>query len=210
MKIFIKNMVSSRCILSVKKALENIDLHFIVIELGSVDVDESVTLSQRNLLKVALCECGLELMEDKKSILIEKIKNSVINMVQNIDETMNMKFSMFLSKKLNHNYTYLANLFSEVEGITIEQFIIAHKIERIKELIIYNEFNITEIAWKMHYSSVAHLSNQFKKVTGFSPTHFKYSKNQTRTLTCEVGNLHSKIKFINLHHLAEKSLVGAA
>jgi AraC-like DNA-binding protein len=131
---------------------------------------------------------GLELMEDKKAILIERIKNAVIEMVHHSDEMIKTNFSEFLSQKLNHDYTYMANLFSEVQGITIEHFIIAHKIERIKELIIYDELNITEIAWKMNYSSVAHLSNQFKKVTGLSPSHFKQLKDKRRSPIEEVGN----------------------
>jgi AraC-like DNA-binding protein len=120
-------------------------------------------------------------MDDKRAVLIEKIKNAVIEMVHHSDETIKVNFSDYLSEKLNHDYTYLANLFSEIQGITIEHFIINHKIERIKELIIYDELNITEIAWKMNYSSVAHLSNQFKKVTGISPSHFKQMKDKQRS-----------------------------
>jgi AraC-like DNA-binding protein len=113
-------------------------------------------------------------------VLIERIKNAIVEMVHHPNELIKINFSDYLSEKLNHDYTYLANLFSEVQGTTIEQFIISHKIERIKELIIYDELNITEIAWKMNYSSVAHLSNQFKKVTGLSPSHFKKLKNKRR------------------------------
>jgi AraC-like DNA-binding protein len=109
-------------------------------------------------------------------------------MVHHSDEMIKINFSNFLSEKLNHNYTYLANLFSEVQGTTIEHFIISHKIERIKELIIYGELNITEIAWKMGYSSVAHLSNQFKKSTGLSPSHFKQLKNKRRIPIEEIDN----------------------
>jgi AraC-like DNA-binding protein len=126
-------------------------------------------------------------MDDKKAILIEKIKNVVIEMVHHTDGEMKIKFSNFLSEKLNHDYTYLSNLFSEVQGVTIEQFLISHKIERIKELIIYDELNITEIAWKMNYSSVAHLCNQFKKVTGLTPSHFKQLKDKRRSPIEEIG-----------------------
>ncbi len=119
-------------------------------------------------------------MDDKKAVLIEKIKNIIIEMVHYKDELLKMNFSDYLSEKLNYDYTYLANLFSEVQGTTIEKFIISHKIERVKELIIYDELNLTEIAWKMHYSSVAHLSNQFKKITGLTPSHFKQLKNKRR------------------------------
>ena len=115
-------------------------------------------------------------MDDKRAILIKKIKNAIIEMINHSDDMVKINFSEFISKKLDHEYTYLANLFSEVQGSTIEHFIISHKIERIKELIIYDELSISEIAWKLNYSSVAHLSNQFKKATGFSPSHFKQLK----------------------------------
>jgi YesN/AraC family two-component response regulator len=141
---------------------------------------ENITKEQREELKSVLLSSGLELMDDKKSMLIERIKNVIIEMVHNTDVPIKINFSNYLSEKLNHDYTYLSNLFSEVQGTTIEQFIISHKIERIKELIIYGELTITEIAWKMNYSSVAHLSNQFKKSTGLSPTHFKQLKDKRR------------------------------
>jgi len=173
-------MVSNRCKMAVKDELKKLGLHFILVELGEVDIMETITLEQRNALKLGLIDSGLELMDDKRAVLIEKIKNAVIEMVHYSDEVIKTNFSDYLSEKLNHDYTYLANLFSEVQGITIEHFIINHKIERIKELIIYDELNITEIAWKMNYSSVAHLSNQFKKVTGLSPSHFKQLKNKRR------------------------------
>ncbi len=174
-------MVSARCKMAVKEALKSLGLHFIVVDLGEVEVMENLSPEQREELKIALLGSGLELMDDKRAVLIEKIKNAVVGMVHHTDEIMKVNFSEFLSEKLNHDYTYLANLFSEVQGTTIEQFIISHKIERIKELIIYGELNITEIAWKMNYSSVAHLSNQFKKVTGLSPSHFKQLKEKRRS-----------------------------
>ncbi len=164
----------------VKEELKKLNLHYIV-DMGSVDIMENITSEQREQIRVALLQSGLELMDDKKAVLIEKIKNVIIEMVHYTDELPKTNFSEFLSEKLNHNYTYLANLFSEVEGTTIEKFIISHKIERVKELIIYDELNLTEIAWIMHYSSVAHLSNQFKKVTGLSPSHFKQLKNKRRS-----------------------------
>jgi len=173
-------MVSSRCKMLVKEELKKLGLHYIV-DMGSVDIMENITSEQREEIKVALLQSGLELMDDKKAVLIEKIKNVIIEMVHYTDEMPKTNFSDFLSEKLNHDYTYLANLFSEVEGTTIEKFIISHKIERVKELIIYDELNLTEIAWMMHYSSVAHLSNQFKKVTGLSPSHFKQLKNKRRS-----------------------------
>ena len=164
----------------VKEELKKLNLHYIV-DMGSVDIMENITSEQREQIRVALLEAGLELMDDKKAVLIEKIKNVIIEMVHYTDELPKTNFSQFLSEKLNHDYTYLANLFSEVEGTTIEKFMISHKIERVKELIIYDEMNLTEIAWIMHYSSVAHLSNQFKKVTGLSPSHFKQLKNKRRS-----------------------------
>jgi len=174
-------MVSTRCKMVVKEELKKLRLHFMVVDLGEVEIMENITLEQREQLKIALFESGLELMDDKRAMLIEKIKNVIIDMVHHTDEPLKVNFSNYLSEKLNHDYTYLANLFSEVQGSTIEQFIISHKIERIKELIIYGELNITEIAWKMNYSSVAHLSNQFKKMTGLSPSHFKQLKNKRRS-----------------------------
>lgn len=174
-------MVSNRCKMVVKDELKKLGLHFIVVDLGEVEIMETLSLDQREQLKMSLLESGLELMDDKRAILIEKIKDTIINMVHHSDEIIKVNFSDYLSDKLQHDYTYLANLFSEIQGITIEHFIIAHKIERIKELIIYDELNITEIAWKMNYSSVAHLSNQFKKMTGLSPMHFKQLKDKRRS-----------------------------
>jgi AraC-like DNA-binding protein len=167
--------------MAVKEELRKLDLHFIVVDLGEVEIMETLSTEERNELKAGLLASGLELMDDKKAILIEQIKNVIIEMVHHSDEVIKVNFSNYLSDKLHHDYTYMANLFSEVQGTTIEQFIISHKIERIKELIIYGELNITEIAWKMNYSSVAHLSNQFKKMTGLSPSHFRQLKNKRRS-----------------------------
>ena len=188
LKLHIKYMVSNRCKMAVKEELKKMGLHFIVVELGEVEIMEKISVEERELLKTALLASGLELMDDRRSVLIERIKNVIIEMVHHSDEEIRVNFSHYLSEKLNHDYTYLANLFSEVQGTTIEQFIIAHKIERIKELIIYGEHNITEIAWKMNYSSVAHLSNQFKKMTGLTPTHFKNLKDKRRSPIEEIGN----------------------
>lgn len=174
-------MVSNRCKLAVRDELKKLGLHFILVDLGVVEIMESINPEKRQLLRRGLSDAGFELMEDKKAILIEKIKNIIIQMVHHTEEPIKVNFSDYLSEKLDHNYTYLANLFSEVQGTTIEHFIISHKIERIKELIIYGEHNITEIAWKMGYSSVAHLSSQFKKITGLSPSHFKKLKDKRRS-----------------------------
>jgi AraC-like DNA-binding protein len=164
----------------VKEELKKLGLHFIIVDLGQVEIMEELNTEERQVLKLALFESGLELMDDKKAMLIEKIKNVIIEMVHHTEEDLKVNFSEHLSKKLNHDYTYLSNMFTEVQGTTIAQFIISHKVERIKELIIYDELNISEIAWKMNYSSVAHLSNQFKKITGLTPSHFKQLKNKKR------------------------------
>ena len=180
-------MVSNRCKMAVRDELKKLGMHFIVVDLGVVEIMENISMEKRLILKEGLLISGLELMDDKKAILIEKIKNIIIEMIHHSDEVIKVNFSDYLSEKLDHNYTYLANLFSEVQGTTIEQFIISHKIERIKELMIYGELNITEIAWKMNYSSVAHLSSQFKKVTGLSPSHFKNMKDKRRNPIEDIG-----------------------
>jgi len=181
LKLYIKYMVSARCKAVVKDELKKLGLHFIVVDLGEVEIMETLSVEDWKELKAVLLHAGLELMDDKRAILIEQIKNVIIEMVHHSNELIKVNFSDYLSEKLNHDYTYMANLFSEVQGSTIEHFIISHKIERIKELIIYDELNITEIAWKMNYSSVAHLSNQFKKMTGLSPSHFKKLKIKRRS-----------------------------
>jgi AraC-like DNA-binding protein len=173
-------MVSLRCKMVVKEELKKLGLHFIIVDMGVADIMEDITLAQREQIRTSLLKSGLELMDDKKAVLIEKIKNVIVEMVHYNDELPKTNFSDYISEKLNYDYTYLANLFSEVQGTTIEKFIILHKIERVKELIIYDELSLTEIAWNMHYSSVAHLSNQFKKMTGLTPSHFKKLKNKRR------------------------------
>ena len=174
-------MVSIRCKMIVKAELKKLGLHYVHVELGEVEIMENITQEQRDQLKSAILKSGLELMDDKKSMLIEKIKNVIIEMVHYSDELPKTNFSDYLVSKIDYDYTYMANLFSETEGTTIEHFILLHKIERVKELIIYDELNLTEIAWKMHYSSVAHLSNQFKKITGLTPSFFKSLKGKKRT-----------------------------
>ncbi len=175
-------MVCIRCKMVVKEELRKLGLHYTVVELGEADILENITAEQQVQFKVALLKSGLELMDDKKSVLIQKIKNIIVELVHYSEEPLVLKFSEYLSQKLNHDYTYLANLFSEVQGTTIEKFLIAHKIERVKELLIYDELNLTEIAYQMHYSSVAHLSTQFKKVTGLTPSHFKQLKSKRRSM----------------------------
>ena len=188
MKLYIKYMVSQRCKLAVKDELRRLGVRHTNIELGEVELLDNITQKQRESLKVALYNCGLELMDDKRAILIEKVKNLITEMIHHNDELPRINYSDFISEKIKHDYTYLSNIFSQVKGITIQQFIINHKVERIKELISYGELNMTEIAWKMNYSSVAHLSNQFKKTTGFSPSHFKQSQDKRRNPIEEIGS----------------------
>lgn len=178
MKLFIKNMVSIRCKMLVAAELAKLDLEPLVVELGEVKTRENIPADKLDSLKIALKQWGLELLGDKRTILFEKIKAVIIEMIHYSDELPDTNFSDYLSKKLNYNYVYLSKLFSEIKGTTIEHFIISHKIEKAKELLIYNELTLTEIAYVLHYSSVAHLSNQFKKVTGLTPSFFKKMKNQ--------------------------------
>ena len=173
-------MVSNRCKMIVKSELEKLKLHHTIVELGEVEIMESISEEQLKLLNTNLKKSGLELLEDKKSMLIEKIKIIIVELVHYSEEKLKINFSDYISQKLNYDYTYLANLFSENQGITIEHFYLNHKIERVKELIIYDDLNLTEIAYKLHYSSVAHLSNQFKKMTGLTPSHYKHLKNKRR------------------------------
>jgi AraC-like DNA-binding protein len=165
----------------VKSELDKLGLHYSRIDLGEVDIKGYLTPEQSNILSAALLNSGLELMEDKKSILIERIKAVIIEMVHYEEELPKVNFSTYISEKLDLNYTYLANLFSEVTGITIERYIIAHKIEKVKELLLYDELTLTEISYRLNYSSVAHLSNQFKKITGLTPTYYKSLKHKKRT-----------------------------
>jgi AraC-like DNA-binding protein len=158
--------------------LESLGLPYTTVELGEVDLPGTISQAQRTVLTGALKRSGLELMDDKKAILIEKIKNVIVETIHYSDEALRINWSDHLSEKLNHDYTYLANIFSEVEGTTVEQFIIKHKIERAKELLVYDELSLTEISYRLHYSSVAALSNQFKKITGLTPTFFKNIKHK--------------------------------
>ena len=176
MKLYIKYMVSLRCKLIVKDELGKMGVPYTNLELGLVELLEPLSEPDFAELKRNLLLSGLELLDDKKSVMIEKIKNVVIEMIHYADELPKVNYSDYISEKLGYDYTYLANTFSEVKGVTIQQFIIMHKIERVKELLLYDEMNLTEISYLMHYSSVAHLSNQFKKITGLSPSYFKKMK----------------------------------
>lgn len=181
-------MVSNRCKILVKEELKKLNLHYILVDLGEIEIMENISIEQRELLQLALLQSGLELMDDKKSILVERIISVIIDMVHHADEWPQINYSEHISQKLHHDYTYLSNIFSAIKGITIQQFIIVHKIELAKELLMYDEMNLTEISYKLNYSSVAHLSNQFKKITGFTPTQFKNLKDKRRVPIEEIGN----------------------
>lgn len=169
-------MVSLRCKLKVQEELENLGLKYSLLDLGMVELVDAISPSKLRKLKINLSNSGLVLLDDKKSILIERIKNAIIEMIHYQEELPKVNYSDYLSDNLGYDYTYLSNIFSEVKGITIQHFIIEHKIERVKELLLYDELNISEIAYRLHYSSVAHLSNQFKKVTGLAPSFYKQLK----------------------------------
>jgi len=187
LKLFIKYMVSNRCKLAVKEQLHKMGLHFVVVDLGEVEIMEELSAIELDELNKGLLASGLELMDDKKAILIEKIINVITEMIHHSDEVQKVNYSEYLSERLKHDYTHLANIFSEVKGISIQQFIIYNKIEKIKELMLYDELNLTEISYKLNYSSVAHLSNQFKKVTGMSPSQYKQYKDKKRIPIEEIG-----------------------
>ncbi|HLP33695.1 MAG TPA: AraC family transcriptional regulator [Bacteroidia bacterium] len=193
MKLYIKFMVSNRCIMAVKEELKKLGLHYIIVDLGEVEIMENLSPEKLQQLKAGLNSTGLDLMDDKKSILIEKVKNIITEMIHHSESTPKTNYSDYISEKMNYDYTYLSNIFSEVKGITIQQFIIIHKIEKVKELLLYDELSLTEISYRLHYSSVAHLSNQFKKLTGLSPSQFKQLKNNRRIPIEEIGNMENSL-----------------
>lgn len=169
-------MVCIRCQMVVKSELEKLGLHYSYVKIGEADIVEDLQHEELEQLNIGLKKSGLVLIDDKKSILVEKLRSAIIELVHFTEDQIKVNLSDFLSEKLDYDYTYLANLFSEMNGVTIEKFYLTHKIERVKELIVYGDLNLSEIAWKLHYSSVAHLSNQFKKFTGLTPTQFKMLK----------------------------------
>ena len=166
-------MVSLRCKILVKKELKKLGIGYVTLDLGMVETSEDIGEERLIQFRNNLIVSGLELLDDKKSILIERIKNTIIQIIHYSDDVPRTNYSDHISEELGYNYTYLANTFSEVTGITIQHYIISHKIERVKELLLYDELNLSEIAHKLHYSSAAHLSNQFKKVTGLTPSFYK-------------------------------------
>ena len=176
MILYIKYMVSLRCKMVVRQELEKLGLNYVNVDLGTIEILEDMPDFQREQLRNNLKGFGLELLDDKRKVIIEKIKSLIIEMIHYSEELPKVNYSDYISEKLGYDYTYLANTFSEVKGITIQQFIIIHKIERVKELLLYDELNLTEISYKLHYSSVSHLSNQFKKITGLTPSFYKKLK----------------------------------
>ncbi|MFV5698345.1 helix-turn-helix domain-containing protein [Flavobacterium sp. ZT3R17] len=180
MKIYIKNMVCDRCKMVVKSELEKIEIFPISVELGEVEFLGDFKDNQKQDLEIKLQSLGFELLEDKTTILIEKIKCLIVNLVHHQNNELKTNLSNYLSEQLGQDYNTLSNLFSEVQGTTIEHYFIAQKIEKVKELLMYKELTLSEIAIKLNYSDVAHLSNQFKKITGVTPTHFKQLKENNR------------------------------
>ncbi|HEY9114908.1 MAG TPA: helix-turn-helix domain-containing protein [Bacteroidales bacterium] len=177
----IKNMVCNRCIKAVEHELEKLKIVPVKVTLGSVELNEGLDEQTMELFRKALLENGFELIDDKKSLIIEKIKTLVIELVHyQKEKDRHINLTDFIAGEIGYDYSYLSNLFSSVEGITIEKYTINQKIEKVKELLVYDELNLNEIAFQMGYSSVQHLSNQFKKITGLSPTHFKKIKNKRR------------------------------
>lgn len=180
MTLYIKNMVCSRCKMVVKSEFEKLGLQTISVELGEVELQDTITVPQKEILLKNLQVLGFDLIDDKKSKIIEKIKTLIIDLVHHKNNELKINLSDYLSENLNQDYNSLSNLFSEIENTTIEKYFINQKIEKVKELLIYNELSLSEIADMLNYSNVAHLSNQFKKITGFTPTYFKQLKDKKR------------------------------
>lgn len=174
-------MVCARCKMAVRAELIKFGLHPLAVELGEVTIAEDITAQQKDKIDQALRAFGFTLIDDKKSRMIEKIKTAIVEIVHYSDKQLKTNLSDHIIKQLHHDYNYLSNLFSDVEGTTIEQYFIAQKIERVKELLVYDELSLSEIAVKVNYSSVSHLSKQFKKVTGFTPSHFRQLKEKKRS-----------------------------
>jgi AraC-like DNA-binding protein len=175
-------MVSQRCKMMVKTELNKLGLNYVVVELGMAEIMEEITPEQREELRVNLKKSGLELLDDKRSTLVEKIKYVITELIDYDDEEQKASYTEFISQKMGYDYTYLANIFSEVNGVTIQQFIILNKVERVKEMLIYDELSLTEIAYRLNYSSSAHLANQFKKITGLTPSYFKQLRKKRKII----------------------------
>ncbi|MGM8360428.1 helix-turn-helix domain-containing protein [Flavobacterium sp. ARAG 55.4] len=180
MRVYIKNMVCSRCEMAVKTVFEKIEIPILSMQLGQVEISKELSETQKHLLSEDLKDLGFELLDDKISKTIERIKNLIVTLVHYQNEKLKVNLSGYIVDDLKQDYSALSNLFSETEGITIEHYFIAQKIEKVKELLIYNELSLSQIAFQLNYSSVAHLSNQFKKTTGITPTQFKQLEDKKR------------------------------
>ncbi len=186
MKLYIKNMVCNRCIMVVKSELEKLGYKPLSVELGEAEIERELSKEEKQRLTNVLQGLGFDLIDDRKSRLIERIKNLIIELVHEKDSQLKTSLSDYLTTHLHHDYHYLSNLFSEVEGTTIEKFFINQKIEKVKELLVYDELSLSEISHRMNYSSVAYLSSQFKRVTGLTPSHFRNIKTLKRKPLDEV------------------------
>lgn len=184
MKIYVQFMVSLRCKMKVEEELKKIGISYSSVNLGTIELLGQISAQELSILKANLALSGLVIIDDKRSILIEKIKTTIIDMIHHSEEIPKVNYSEFISDKLGYDYTYLSNVFSETHGMTIQQYIIHHKIEKVKELLLYNELNLNEIADHVHYSSASHLSKQFKKITGLTPSYYKRIR-QLRTKNLE-------------------------
>ena len=180
MMLYIKNMVCDRCKMVVKSELEKLDIPVQKVTLGEAAIERALSNEELDAVNSSLLAAGFELLDNKTARIIEKIKNIIVDIIHHKKEPISINYSDYISSELNKDYSYLSNLFSEVEGITIEKYIILQKIEKVKELLVYNELSLSEIAYQLNYSSVAHLSSQFKKVTGLTPTYFKNIKSDKR------------------------------
>jgi AraC-like DNA-binding protein len=196
MKLYIKNMVCNRCKMVVKSELEKLGLRPLAVDLGEVEIADELEGYQRQDIHAALQKFGFALLDDKKSVIIERVKNLLVDLVQNKNNQLKTNLSDYLSRELNHDYTYITNLFTQVEGTTIEQYFIAQKIERVKELLVYGELNLSEISYQLNYSSVSHLGKQFKKVTGLTPSHYKQLKEKKRNPLDELYIIPIKSKIV--------------
>ncbi|AMR30148.1 AraC family transcriptional regulator [Mucilaginibacter sp. PAMC 26640] len=182
MKIYLKNMVCIRCKMLVEQQLKKLSIPYKTVDLGEVQMTDAITVEQLAAFKSVLQKFGLEVLDNRKSLLIENIKKVIVEMIEYEELPVKLNFSNLLSKKLNYDYTYMANLFSELEGVNVGHYLITHKIERVKELLVCDKLSLKDISYKMHYSSVAHLCHQFKKITGLTPSHFKRVKEQSNLM----------------------------
>jgi AraC-like DNA-binding protein len=189
MKLYIKYMISLRCKALVEEELKKMGIitKHVFVDLGLVEILEDITEEQKETFRLNLLKAGLEVLDEKRSELIERIKDVIIDMIHCQEEIPKVNYSDYISEKIGLDYNYLSSMFSEVKGTTIQQFIIWHKIERAKEMLLYSDHNLTEIAHRLHYSSVAHLSSQFKKITGLTSSYYKQIRMQRNKILSSIG-----------------------